>query len=337
MADDKELKEYAARKRKRRIKRGVQRFLVLFVAVLVILGLAALITHLIQSAADDPIPQATTGAPVTPMAPESIPTNLSNLPDIDGSEWNFIGPVEQTINEMEITAPDYRMIALPENGRVDMTYFDNVTFVGDSITQGLQLFQPQGIPNAHYCAYKSISPRGIYDGSIHTRADTTDEVPMEALVASQPDNVYILLGTNAMVGMEDDDILLAYYKEMLDAIRANLLPGVNFYIQSVTPIRPEAAKGFLTNERIVGFNNKLAKLAFEEGYYFVDLHEALAGDDAYLRSDFAAADGIHMSRAGYSAWVEYLVTHTAYSPRNPYLEGSSYYAQDPSSTTTPEA
>ena len=259
--------------------------------------------------------------PISGSAVSTVPPS----PDNDGTseeEWNFIGPVEQTINPPELVTPDYRMIALPENGRVDMSYFNTVTFVGDSITQGMQIY-PTGISNANYCAYKNIGPRGIYDGSVYARADGVKEQPMEALVASAPDNVYILLGANVL-GSQSDEAILTYYREMMVEMCANLLPGVYYYIQSITPIRPDNARG-VTKERITDLNNALAKMAYEMGFYFLDLHEVLAGPDGYLKEEFDSHyDGFHLTQAAYTAWTEYLVTHTAYHPRNPYLPGSPY-------------
>lgn len=330
--------------KKRRLKKSARRLLVLLVAVVFMLSISWVITGIIQNmpshqAAQEPAPAPGTGIasgseePTPTAAPQ---TPLADMPAVDKTSWNFVGPVQQDAEAMTMVEPDRRMISLPENGRVDMAYFDTSVFVGDSITQGLQIYT-SGIPNAKYCAYKGASPKAIYDGSIVTRTDGTQEVPMEALAGYQPDNVYILLGTNAMVAM-DDEALLAYYSEMLDVMKATLLPGVNFYIQSITPVL-QGVDGRFDMDRIRNLNDQLAKMAWEKGVYFLDLHEALAGDDGWLRSDYGATkDGYHLTPSGYSAWVEYLVTHTAYNQRHAhlYLEGSHYYTQLPPPTPTEE-
>ncbi|MDL2254205.1 GDSL-type esterase/lipase family protein [Ruminococcaceae bacterium OttesenSCG-928-I18] len=320
------MEDFEKRRQKRRLQRTLRRGLVLFGAVCVILLVAWGITAIINTARGEPETETLvpSDAPVIMAGSDAVPDPLPDTPD--NTAWNFVGPVEQTINNMELVSPDYRMISLPENGRVDMSYFNTVTFVGDSLTQGFQIYA-QGIPNAHYCAYKGIGPKQIYDGSVQRRNDGEQEVPMEALVASAPDNVYIQLGANAMVSLDDDSII-AYYREMLTVMRASLHPEVGYYIQSLTPVRPDNSPGF-DMARIDNLNNMLARMAFEEGIYFLDLTEPLAGDDLYLREDFAGSDGYHLSPSGYAAWVEYLVTHTAYHPRNPYLEGSPYYTGAP--------
>lgn len=313
--------DYHQRRQRRRTKRAMRRLIVLVVAVVVILAFAWAITSIISRASGG---GANTVVPGAAHAQAGGDASESTLPAVDNTAWNKAGPVEQTINNMELVTPDFHMIALAENGRVDMIYFDSVTFVGDSLTQGFQIYS-QGIPNAQYCAYKGISIKQIYDGSTQTATNGNKEVPMEALVSHNPKNVYIQLGANAMVSLDDESII-AYYREMLDHLRGNLGEGVGLYVQSLTPIRPDNRPGFDMG-RINALNDLLAKLCYETDVYFLDLTEALQGEDGFLREDFGAADGYHLTPSGYAAWVDYLVTHTAYSPDNPYIEGSDYYRQ----------
>ena len=44
--------------------------------------------------------------------------------------------------------------------------------------------------------------------------------------------------------------------------------------------------------------------------------------------DYAQNDGIHLTVAGYSHWVDYLCTHVPYNKNNPYQQGSTYYLSD---------
>ena len=323
---------HTKKKRRRRLKRSVRRALVLMCAVVVLLGMATGITVLIQNLSGPAVlPPESGGQPQSqPQASQSVPqdgvdvsTGRPGDTGIDDSAWNYVGPAPQNVAQMSLTSPDYRMIALPANGRVDMSYFDDVTFVGDSITQGMELYGT--IPNAKYAAYKGIGPKQIYDGTVQTHYNGDQDVPMEFLVASAPKKVYVLMGTNTMVSFNDDD-LLAYYDEMLNQIMLNL-PGVQIYVQSITPVIP-GVDSRMSNERINGLNDRIAKMAWEKGLYFVNLQEALADENGGLRTEYGAAkDGYHMTGQGTRAWLEYLITHTAYHPDNPYLEGSGYYQQ----------
>lgn len=325
--------DYAKRRQRRRLSLAARRLLVLFGA-LGALGLAAFLVAQgvrLLSRSEGEVPVASASAPAAeggeePQA-QSLPpatgfdpagAGHSALPEggVDKSSWNFLGTVEGAAPAVAPT-PDYRMVALPANGRVDIRYFNTVTFVGDSLTQGLQIYST-GLPGAQYCAYKGIGPKQMYDGSMQRRNDGGQEIPLDALRDSAPDNVYIQLGANAMVYMDDDSIIM-YYEEMLNHMRAALHPEVSFYVQSLTPVRPDNQPGF-DPARIALLNDRLAEMTQRQGVYFIDLTEPLEGTDGYLREDFTGGDGYHLNQDGYAAWVEHLMTHTAWHPRNPYVD-----------------
>ena len=77
--------------------------------------------------------------------------------------------------------------------------------------------------------------------------------------------------------------------------------------------------------RIQSVNDQLAQMAYTRGLNFINLDQGWAGDDGALRAEYASGDGIHLNDAGYDAWREYLITHTAYRKDNPYLPGSPLY------------
>ena len=98
------------------------------------------------------------------------------------------------------TALDFRMAAVPQSTAVEKSWFNDVSFVGDSLTQGMQLYE-EGMQNAMFCAYKGVGPNVIVNGTTCKRADGTTEVPLEALTAQNPRAVYLLLGTNVLGGL----------------------------------------------------------------------------------------------------------------------------------------
>lgn len=219
----------------------------------------------------------------------------------------------QTIADSTQTAMDYRLAALPETTPVDRSWFEKASFVGDSLTQGLELYEA-GLQEAMYCAYKGIGPNSIVNGTTCKRSDGTAEVPLEALTEQKPEAVYLLLGTNVLGRDTDYTSFLTYYRLMVDMI-AQALPDTDIYIQSITPVRPELCeeKNYegLNRDRLCAINNELAAIALEKGCYFVNLWEVLADENGDLIEEYAQPDGYHLKPSGYAAWVEYLCTHTA--------------------------
>ena len=219
----------------------------------------------------------------------------------------------QKLNNGTETALDFRMAALPESEPVDKSWFAQVSFVGDSLTQGMQIYDT-GLPGAMFCAYRGVGPNAIVNGTSCKRSDGVTEVPMEALAAQNPKAVYLLLGTNVLGRDTDYTSFLTYYRLMLDMI-SQTLPDAKIYVQSVTPVRPEVSSEAnhegLNRDRLCKINNELAAIALEKDCYFLNLWEVLADENGDLVESYAQPDGYHLKPEGYAAWVEYLCSHTA--------------------------
>ena len=258
--------------------------------------------------------------PTPPSRQEPQITLLEQaLPD---ASWRTLSYENSTALQVQTradgsTAMDFRLASMPvtESEPVDLSYFDSAVFLGDSLTQGLQIYDT-GLPNAHYCAYRGVGPNAVVNGTTCTRIDGVQEVPLEALASYAPKSVYILLGTNVLTQDTDYTSFLNYYSLMLDNIRA-LLPDADIYVQSITPVRPEVSAGAghsgMYGARFIRVNNDLAALAVEKGCYFLDLWEVLADANGDLKVEYAQPDGYHLLPEGYAAWVSYLRTHVAHT------------------------
>ncbi len=258
--------------------------------------------------------------PTPPSRQEPQITLLEQaLPD---ASWRTLSYENSTALQVQTradgsTAMDFRLASMPvtESEPVDLSYFDSAVFLGDSLTQGLQIYDT-GLPNAHYCAYRGVGPNAVVNGTTCTRIDGVQEVPLEALASYAPKSVYILLGTNVLTQDTDYTSFLNYYSLMLDNIRA-LLPDADIYVQSITPVRPEVSAGAghsgMYGARFIRVNNDLAALAVEKGCYFLDLWEMLADANGDLKAEYAQPDGYHLLPEGYAAWVSYLRTHVAHT------------------------
>ena len=77
------------------------------------------------------------------------------------------------------TALDFRMAAVPQSTAVEKSWFNDVSFVGDSLTQGMQLYE-EGMQNAMFCAYKGVGPNVIVNGTTCKRADGTTVETVES-------------------------------------------------------------------------------------------------------------------------------------------------------------
>ena len=90
--------------------------------------------------------------------PVEGPTILQQ--ELTGTEWNTISytPARRLSVQTQAdgtTAMDFRLAAQPASEAVDRSWFSDVWFLGDSLTQGMQMYE-NGLPNAHFCAYKGV-------------------------------------------------------------------------------------------------------------------------------------------------------------------------------------
>lgn len=287
---------------RRRILHRRWRRMFIIAALLILLVLLAAVGVLWKRLHREPAPNTAQG-----------PTILQQ--ELTGSEWNTISytPARrlsvQTLDN-GMTAMDFRLAAQPASPAVDRSSFSDVSFLGDSLTQGMQLYDT-GLPNAHFCAYKGVGPNAVVNNTTCRRADGEKEIPMEALASQQPRALYILLGTNVLTAASDYTSFLTYYRLMLDMI-SQALPNTKIYVQSITPVRPEVRKKSpgLYKERLCEINDALSAIALEKGCTFLNLWEALADENGDLIEEYAQPDGYHLLPAGYDAWVDYLCTHT---------------------------
>lgn len=328
----------AAERRKRRLRRARAAALVLLAAVLLAGGVFAAVKFWKGGQPSD----APSGAGPSASAPNpgggqaSAASGSQTAGAQEGapnssalSRWEEMALAGQTINGFSPLSPNRRLYALPQNGRVDVSYFDDAVFVGDSISTGWSVYREASgmLPNPNVVAEKGASPPA--NGSQWARNQNAGDLydPLEAIVALSPKKIYVMLGANMLVaeGEGVEDRLVSSYGVFIDDLRARL-PGVKIYVQSILLPTAEysAAHAGLTPERINRVNDRLAALSFEKNCYYLDLEEYLC-KDGVLNWDIAQPDGLHINTDGYRGWLEYLVTHTAYDPANPYTETPQHY------------
>ncbi len=239
------------------------------------------------------------------------------------------GPAKQSVGAYTVKAYDASVIRQPSCGQVDLGYFADAAFLGDSLTVGFSDYQIN-LGGALICGYTGVGPDAIVNRSAVKSPTRGEEVALDVLAAAQPKKLYILLGTNTLTTLGAADRFLAYYSQMLDLLRQTLGEDRVIYVQSIPPVRPEAAaeKQGLASDVLRGVNEQLAQLAASKGCVYLDLWEALADGKGDLKEMLAAPDGVHLSAGnGYGAWVTYLRNHAKYSANNSWTMGSMYSAQ----------
>lgn len=259
--------------------------------------------------------------------PGNTQTELTDTPSpVDYA----VGPHISDLS-LPLVQPDISHTQATANGRVDVGYFDDAIFMGDSLADGFKDYAAWMSLKGRgtlYLTQRSMTPRSFMQPGAMVDAGDAGVVDVWATIADrQPGKMYITLGTNALMAMDPAEFIESYY-QLVAKIRQTS-PNTTIYITTIPPTSSAyaAKEERLSKERIQQANDLIAKMCREENLALINLYDVVMGADGYLNEDINS-DGIHMTPEGYKMWLNYLIEHTVYSPDSPYIPGSPYHSQN---------
>ena len=184
----------------------------------------------------------------------------------------------------------------------DEDLFSSAAFVGDSRTEGFQLYSGLEV-GAYFCAVgatvQSVEEKPTQD------APGGKEPILDALARGSYDRIYIMLGVNELGWYRTEDFT-QQYERVIDRVRADH-PEARIAIESLLPVSAaqDKKRSYVNNERIRLFNGLLEELAEETDCVFLDPASAVTGEDGTLPAEWTT-DGVHLNSAGCRKWLEYL-------------------------------
>ena len=215
-----------------------------------------------------------------------------------------VAPTPTPIPAFDFTQP------APKTQPVDMDYFSDALFIGDSRTQGLELYS--GVKGATFYDHTGLTVFGVNNPGLVT-VDGQDYSIVEALEKGpQFGKIYIAFGMNEL-GYYNEENYLHTFGVFIEEVKA-LQPDAVIYLQNLAPVDEAKCKVYgqascITNARVQVFNQLFAQLAREHQVVLVDVYSALMGDSDTL-PEGATSDGIHFTRPLYETWLTCLMEHT---------------------------
>lgn len=97
------------------------------------------------------------------------------------------GPARQTAGAYSVKAYDSSVIRQPASGQVDLSYFSDAAFLGDSLTVGFSDYKIN-LGGALICGYTGVGPDAIVNRSAVKSSVRGEEVALDVLAAAQPKN-----------------------------------------------------------------------------------------------------------------------------------------------------
>ncbi len=243
-----------------------------------------------------------------PSAPSDLGTQAAQTPQPDPTPMPDPTP-EPTPTPLPWPVYEFG-VPLEESGPVeDDSFFDNAVFLGDSRTEGLQLFS--GLKNGTFYWARGMS---VF------RADSEDykvfEVDGEELTLvgtlskKQYDSIYLMIGVNELgFGAEAYEQGLS---ELMDKILA-AQPEAVVYLQLLPPVndamcRANGLPAYITNANVSAYNEAIVRVATEKRVVLLNTAEVYTGKDGQLPKKLAN-DGCHFAYHCYGIWADYLRCH----------------------------
>ena len=192
----------------------------------------------------------------------------------------------------------------------DDSFFDNAVFLGDSRTEGLELFGGLKHGTFHWARGMNVFRADSEDYKVF-EVDGEDCTLVGALGKHSYDAVYLMIGVNEL-GFASSE----YEKglsELIDKVLA-AQPEAVVYLQIMPPLNDSLCRrnklaDYITNANLAKFNEAIVRVAAEKKVVLLNTAEVYTGEDGQLPAELAS-DGCHFAYGAYKLWADYLRNHT---------------------------
>ena len=205
-------------------------------------------------------------------------------------------------------------VVLPESADMGQAYLDSMIFLGESTTAHLRSrgVLTGGTQTKQVWADSSntmmLSLEILKNKVIYPETGEVVTIP-EAVARKKPAYIVLAFGVNGLSGFAQNQRLYASaYAKLIGAIHEQS-PDTKVILQTVYPVGQNYEGAREVNQKIDLLNEWLPDIAKENGAYVVDTASCLKDNAGMLRSEYAQADGLHLTADAYRAILQYLRTH----------------------------
>ncbi|MDE6762791.1 MAG: hypothetical protein K2J73_03820 [Oscillospiraceae bacterium] len=175
-------------------------------------------------------------------------------------------------------------------GEYSPAFFQNMLFIGDSLSVGLINYE--FLPSENVFAKAGITTSSVVNTNIDDVSVFTKATRLN------PEYICIMLGTNSVAYVEGQQ-MAEELGEFIDMI-AGTCPNAKIVLASVPPVTQKHEEEKPEHlEAIVAYNELVEKLAEEKSIAFADTFALLKDETGYLSSRYAEHDGLHLKIHAY--------------------------------------
>lgn len=219
-------------------------------------------------------------------------TELAPVEEIEGENWS-----DETVYQKNKSLP------------IDLKYFEDTVFIGDSRTEGLMLYS--NLKHFNGFCYKGLNvEKAKTESNIKIDGDDTLYTCYEAISKTQYNNYYIMFGINEL-GWLYPDAFIDKMNELIDHIYTTN-PEATVYVESLISVTKEKSDSdeTFTKDRVDMFNELLLNMCKERrDVIFLDLNSVVTDEDGYLPAE-SSIDGVHLNASYSKRIIQYIRCNT---------------------------
>lgn len=200
---------------------------------------------------------------------------------------------------------------------VDLSWFDDCVFIGDSLVNGLSLYNDvtECFGNAEFICAAGLGYNNcqwdLYDeNEVHPLYNGEKILLEDAPNLTGSTKVIIGMGMNDLGGYGVDGTLSAA-DSFVQRLR-DKTPGIEIYLMTVTPMIESAEYDLLNNPLIKEYDDKLEVFAEEHECHFLNTWSALADENGRLPDELCMDPddlGLHLTNEGSEIMMNYIIRH----------------------------
>lgn len=213
-------------------------------------------------------------------------------PEITETEPPATEPIQEE-TEPPVTEPAYTP--------VEDEWFDDVLFIGNSLTVGLRDYARLG--NAEYYCNVGMTVFNVFDSWAQDKGFR--QMQLKTLLQIKTyGKIYIHLGTNE-TGYPLEGFIQRY-QELVDMVR-QYQPDAVIILQGIMTVGHAKADKvyYMTPQRIFEMNDQIEAMAEGDKMRYIDVNEWIADEEGFLPDDWSG-DGCHPYGKGYGEWAQWI-------------------------------
>jgi lysophospholipase L1-like esterase len=166
---------------------------------------------------------------------------------------------------------------------------NQIGFVGDSLTARFDI--------------PEVEANTIFNFGVSGKTTSYVLSILDSILEYNLDAIYLMIGINDIGFQNEYDTIIQNYDDIVLKIKTEK-PDVDLYLQSILPAADR--KTYDDREIVPRVNEYISSIAFtNSGVTYIDLYSLYVNEDGTMIDEYTI-DGVHLTRLGYSVWIEEL-------------------------------